>query len=120
MTNMLRPPGKTTIEPDVIIAIAKMTALNVPGVNRLSTVPSSVDRFFQKGSNEGVHIGVENDVVSVDLYVILHRDVDVRDVCHAIQTRVARAISEMVGMEVGRIDIHVEDIEFTLPPQIKA
>jgi len=120
MNNMLRPPGKTTIEPDVLIAIAKMTALNVPGVNRLSTAPGTVDRFFQKGSNEGVHIGVENDVVSVDLYVILNRDVNIREVCHSIQTNVARAISEMVGMEVGRIDIHVEDIEYTLPPQIEA
>lgn len=120
MDNMQRPPGKTTIEPDVLIAIAKLTALNVPGVNRLSTAPGTVDRWFQRGANEGVRIGVENDVVSADLYVILERDVNVRDVCRSIQSKVARAISEMVGMEVGRIDIHVEDIEFTHSPQVEA
>ncbi|NPV76789.1 MAG: Asp23/Gls24 family envelope stress response protein [Anaerolineae bacterium] len=112
MDHMQRPPGKTTIEPDVLVAIARLTALNVPGVNRLTAMPGTVDRLFQRGANEGVHITLENNVVSADLYVILNRDVDVREVSRSIQSQVARAISEMVGMEVGRIDIHIEDIDY--------
>ncbi|MCC6147241.1 MAG: Asp23/Gls24 family envelope stress response protein [Anaerolineaceae bacterium] len=104
--------GKTTIEPDVLVAIARLAALNVPGVNRLTTIPGTVDRLFQRGATEGVHITLENNVVSADLYVILNREVNVRDVSRSIQAQVARAISEMVGMEVGRIDIHVEDIDY--------
>jgi len=59
-----------------------------------------------------VNISVEDDRVYVDLYVILKRDVNVREVSHNIQHQVARAISEMVGMEIGRINIHIEDIDF--------
>ena len=51
-------------------------------------------------------------MVYVDLYVVLKRDVNVRDVSHNIQHQVARAISEMVGMEIGKINVHVEDIDF--------
>lgn len=120
MKNTHRPPGKTTIEPDVLIAIAKLTALNVPGVNRLVAAPASVDRIFQRGVSEGVHINVENNVVSADLFVVLDRDVDVREVSRSIQLKVSRAISEMVGMEVGRVDIHVEDIEFNLQQRSEA
>jgi len=38
----------------------------------------------------------------------------VREVSHAIQARISRAISEMVGMEVGKVNIHVEDINYSL------
>lgn len=113
MDHMQRPPGKTTIEPDVLVAIARLTALNVPGVNRLTAMPGTVDRLFQRGASEGVHVVLENNIVSADLYVVLNRDVDVREVSRSIQNRVVRAISEMVGMEVGRIDIHIEDIDYS-------
>ena len=72
-----------------------------------------VNTLFKKGIHEGVNISVEDNVVYIDLFVILKRDVNVREVSHAIQNQVARAISEMVGMEIGRINVHVEDIDFS-------
>jgi uncharacterized alkaline shock family protein YloU len=113
MNERLRPPGKTTIAPDVLITIARLTALSVPGVSRLAITPGDVNRLFNHGINDGVHISVENNSVYADLYVILRRDINVRDVSHAIQSQVARAISEMVGMEVGKVNIHVEDIDYS-------
>jgi uncharacterized alkaline shock family protein YloU len=108
-----RPPGKTTIAPEVLLSIARLSALSVPGVNRLSTTPTDVNQFFTRGTNEGVHISVDNGVVYSDIYVILNHDTNVRDVSRAIQAKVSRAISEMVGMEVGKVNIHVEDIDYS-------
>lgn len=105
--------GKTTIAPDVLVSIAQLTTLSVEGVSRLTAAPIDVNTLFKKGIHEGVNISVEDNMVYVDLYVILKRDVNVRDVSHAIQNQVARAISEMVGMEIGRINVHVEDIDFS-------
>lgn len=107
--------GKTTIAPEVIIAIARLNTLSVPGVSRLATVPVDVNRWFAGNPPEGVRLAVENKVVYMDLYVILEMNQNVREVSHAIQNRVSRAIEEMVGMEVGHINIHVEDIEFPTP-----
>ena len=119
MDNQPHPPGKTTIAPEVLITIARLTALSIPGVSRLSTAPSDVNQFFKRGFNvnEGVRIEVENDSVYADLYVIMHQDVNVRDVSHTIQAQVARAISEMVGMEVGKVNVHVEDIDYSSQPE---
>ena len=115
MDNSTNPPGKTTIAPDVLISIVRLTTLSVPGVARLSTTPSDVNQFFKRGFHvsEGVRIQVEDDSVYTDVYVIMKNDVNVRDVSHAIQAQVARAISEMVGMDVGKVNVHVEDIDFT-------
>lgn len=113
MTDHTHQPGKTTIAPEVLVTIARLTALSVPGVSRLATIPSEVERFFNRGMSEGIKIAVENDTVYADIYVILERDVNVREVSRNIQTQVSRAISEMVGMDVGKVNVHIEDINFT-------
>jgi uncharacterized alkaline shock family protein YloU len=111
--------GKTTIAPEVLLTIARLTTLNVPGVSRMSAVPGGVNRFFQRGLGEGVRIQIkENNVVYADLYVILQNDVNIRDVSREIQHNVARSISEMVGMQVGRVNVHVEDIDY--PAEVEA
>jgi uncharacterized alkaline shock family protein YloU len=53
-------------------------------------------------------------VVSADVYVILKRDVNIREVCRLLQSQIARSISEMVGMQVGKVNIHVEDIDYSV------
>jgi uncharacterized alkaline shock family protein YloU len=106
-------PGKTTIAPEVLHTIARLTTLNVPGVSRMSTTPPvNVNRLFKRGINEGVYIEVQDDAVFADIYVILDNGFNIREVGQNIQREVARAISEMVGMQVGRVNIHVEDIDF--------
>jgi uncharacterized alkaline shock family protein YloU len=86
--------------------------MNVNGVSRLSHVQTPVNRLLKRAQKrEGVMIEVVDDVVYIDIYVILDSDVNVRDVSHNIQHEVSRAISEMVGMVVGRVNIHIEDIE---------
>lgn len=111
MTTSFSSTGKTTIAPEVLTSIAKLTALSVEGVSRLASIPSDVNRFFNRNVIEGIKINVDDGTVYADIYVILSQDVNVREVSHNIQLKVSRAISEMVGMEVGKINIHVEDIE---------
>jgi len=111
MTGSDRPPGKTTVSPDVLISIAKLSALGVPGVSRMAPIAGGVNRLFRKGANEGVRIDVEDDTVFADIYLVLKEDVNIREVSRSVQRKVARAIQEMVGMDVGHVDIHIEDID---------
>jgi uncharacterized alkaline shock family protein YloU len=106
--------GKTTVAPEVLLSIARLTTLDVAGVSRMGSQPVAVNRLFQRGAGEGVSIEIKDDVVTIDLYVILKMDVNIRDVSRDVQRNVARAISEMVGMQVGRINIHIEDIDYAL------
>lgn len=112
MDNPSRTPGKTTIAPEVLLAIARLNVLSVPGVSHLSTTPGDVNQLLTRGTNEGVRVQVDSGVVYADVYVVMNADVNVREVSRAIQARVARAISEMVGMEVGKVNVHVEDIAY--------
>jgi uncharacterized alkaline shock family protein YloU len=105
--------GKTTIAPEVLLTIAQLTTLNIEGVSRLSHVQTGVNQLLKRSQKrEGVMIEFVDDVVYLDIYTILKSDVNVREVSHNIQREVSRAISEMVGMTVGRVNIHVEDIDY--------
>jgi uncharacterized alkaline shock family protein YloU len=78
----------------------------------MAPISGGVNRLFRKGANEGVRIAIEEDTVSADIYLILKKDVNIREVSRNVQHQVARAIQEMVGMDVGNIDIHIEDIDY--------
>lgn len=108
-----RAPGTTTMAPGVLVTLAKLTALNVPGVTGMAPLPGGVNRIFRRGSGEGVHIEIDEDCVSIELFLILQSDRNVRDVSRKVQSEVSRAIEEMIGMEVTRVDVHIEDISFT-------
>ncbi len=105
-------PGKTTVAPEVLLAIARMAALEVPGVHALHSTPGGVNRLLKRGVGEGVRLTITDDVVDVDLYLILEHDVNLRQVSREVQKSVARAIEEMVGMTVGHINVHIEDIHY--------
>lgn len=118
MSNSSNPTGKTTIALDVLITIAELTTLNVQGVSRFSEEKTGGVRgiFRRRQSCEGVCIEVQDDTVYVDLYLVLKSETNIREVSRNIQRDVARAISDMVGMHVGRINVHIEDIDYPTEP----
>jgi len=112
MTDYNRPPGKTTVSPEVLTSIARMAVLTVPGVSGLAPIPGGVNRIFHRGVDEGVRITVHENTVVADIYLIVKDDVNIREVGRNVQQQVARAIQEMVGMDVAQIDIHIENIAY--------
>lgn len=116
MSDTSRPPGKTTISPDALVTMVRLTALSVAGVSKLAKIPVGVNLIFKSRAEDGVCITVADKTVSADLYLIFERDVNVRNVSREIQKRVTRAISEMVDMQVKEINIHVEDFDYETQP----
>ncbi|MBL8045963.1 MAG: Asp23/Gls24 family envelope stress response protein [Anaerolineales bacterium] len=109
--------GKVTIAPDVLITIARLSALSVPGVARMSSAPVAVDRLFQRHtSNEGVRIEVRQHSVIVDLHLVVGHTANVREVSRAVQTEVSRAIQDMTGMQVLAVNVNVDDVAFAETP----
>ncbi len=115
-SNEDRPTGTTTIAPGVLFTIARLTALSVPGVVALAPV-AGVGRVMRRGGNVGVLLDVRDGMVAVELHLILVGNTNVRTVCRAVQAEVAEAIERMVGMPVERVDVHVREIDFSIPTE---
>lgn len=104
--------GKTTIAPDVLTTIARITTLSIDGVSRLADDTPNVNRLFRRKTTSGVEIEIKDDTVFANLFVILKDEVNIREVSRNIQHQVSRAIAEMVGMQVGRVNVHIVDIDY--------
>jgi uncharacterized alkaline shock family protein YloU len=121
-TEITQVPGETNermgtvrISPQVLATIARLTTLAVPGVGRMyHDLTSDVDRFFKgKVATDGVRIEVADNAVAVDIYVVAKPHTNLYELGRKIQTDVSRAITEMVGMPVISVDVHIEEIETT-------
>jgi uncharacterized alkaline shock family protein YloU len=104
--------GKTTVAPDVLVTIARLSALSVSGVSRMANVTGGVNKLFKRGVHDGVRLEVRDNTVYANLYLILKKDVNIREVSRNVQSQVARALQEMVSMDIGEIEIHIEDIDY--------
>jgi uncharacterized alkaline shock family protein YloU len=105
--------GKTTIAHEVLLTIARLSALQTPGVRRTSPQPVGLDRVLKRGVDDGVSIEVRGQAVLVDLYLVIEPGYNLREVGHAVQASVRRAIEEMVGMDILAVNVHVEDVADT-------
>jgi uncharacterized alkaline shock family protein YloU len=103
--------GKIFVAPGVLITVAKLAALSVPGVLRMSPVPGGVNRLFRLGAARGVRLETAGESVSTELFLVVQADADVRDVARKVQVEVSRAITEIIGLKAGEIIVHIEDID---------
>jgi len=106
--------GTVTIAPSVLVTIARLSALSVPGVCRMSDhTPGR--RLGQGSTGEGARIQIVDDAVTVDLFIVAKSGQGVLQVGRDVQRGVTRAIREMLGMDVREVNVHVGDIEFPCP-----
>ena len=103
--------GTTTIAPQVIGTIARLTTLATAGVSRMSPVRFPHTKNPIESETEGVKAIVKNNKLYLDLYIVTGSNVNVRMVSETIQQHVFRAISELTGMEVAQINVHITDID---------
>lgn len=98
--------GRITVAPEVLETVARLTALAVPGVVRLIS-PPGVRRLL---GQDGVQVEVTGDSVHATVHVVTEPDVSMLQVGRQIQSEVARAIHQIVGMQVTSVDVHIEDV----------
>jgi uncharacterized alkaline shock family protein YloU len=100
--------GTVIISPAVLSMIARMTTLAVPGVARMAC--AGVDRLLGSRRGDGVKVQVVDDMVNLDLHIVAESDVNMLNLSREIQSKVARAIHDIVGMAVREVNVHIADV----------
>ncbi len=114
MVSPRHPNDTVTIAPGVLLTIARLASLEVPGVVRMGNTPGGVDRLFRRvPAANGVQLAIDKGTVTAHLYVVADATVNLRDMCLSIQKSVARSIREILGMKVESVNVHVEDVHFS-------
>lgn len=106
--------GRIEVAPNVLATIAHYAALRVDGVSQMASIPSDAARLFRRVTrHNGVVLHLVDDEVTFDIYVIMNPDVNIMEASQKLQTAVLEAIDTMVGIPVGGVNIHVEDVVYT-------
>lgn len=103
--------GKVTIAPGVLTTIVRQTALEQRGVQRLAPTPPSV-RGLMTGAatDEGIFVAVTEQGVQVEIHIIAEAETNMIKLGSALQTKITRALEEMVGMPVAAVDVFIDGV----------
>lgn len=107
--------GTTTVVDPVVAKIAGIAAREVPGVFDLGggaarLVGGIRDAIGQRDQGQGIKVEVGEKQVAADVTIVVHYPEQLQVVANDVRHAVARAITELVGMEVAEINVTVTDV----------
>lgn len=107
------PNDTVTIENAVLLTVVRAAALSVPGVLRIGYGSGRLERVLGRGFSEsGIYIEVEDEVLTIDVFIILDAGVQLRETSLQVQDAVTRTMQQYVGMTVKSVNVYVEDVIF--------
>ncbi len=102
-------PGSVTVEPSVLETIARLTALEVPGV--VDIAQREVDRILGV-PGKSVEVQVQKGRVLVELHIVAGPEQSLLQLGRKVQHEVTRAVQQMLGMPVEAVNVHIEDVVY--------
>lgn len=101
--------SKLKISEDVIIEIARLAALDIKGVARLSGEISKMNKLRGRGP---VRISMIGDVAAIDMSIVVKSGEKAVNVAQEVQTAVKENVQNMTGVPVARVNVTVGGVAF--------
>lgn len=111
--------GAIRIADEVVSIIAGLAATEIEGVASMSggIAGGIAEALGRKNFSKGVKVEVGEEETSVDLFLIIRYGSRIPDVAWEVQENVKKAIENMTGLKVIKVNVHVQGVNF--PQQAK-
>ncbi len=107
--------GNVKIAVDVVATIAGIAASETEGVAEMNgSLAGGIAEIFgaKKNLSKGVKVDInENDAV-IDLYITVDYGIRIPELAWEIQENVKNSVETMTGLNVVKVNIHVEGVSF--------
>lgn len=110
--NDMEPGSNIVYSNEVVSIIAGVAAAEVEGIAGMVSVPNSGLLGKNRNVTKGVKVEIGTEEASVDLYVTVEYGKPIQKAAHDAQESVRKAIEEMTGLHVVRVDVHVQGVSF--------
>ena len=109
--------GAIRVHNRVIVAIARLAALKVPGVVEMSgSFAEGLASMVSKASfDRGIKVDMEDQKINLDLHIVIAFGVRIPQVAWCIQNDVRKAIEDMTGKKIGQINVIVQGVKMPEP-----
>ena len=110
--NDLEPGSNIIYSNEVVSIIAGVAASEVEGIASMVSVPNGNLLGKKRDITKGVKVEIGTEEASVDLYVTVEYGKPIQKAAQDAQEAVRKAIEEMTGLHVVRVDVHVQGVSF--------
>ena len=102
------------ISEEVIATIVTNTALDVKGVAGMAPKVADISNIFKKKTaSKAVKISINDNIIIIDLYISLKTGFKLAQVAEEVQENVKEAVQNMTGYVVSKVNVHIEDVQFS-------
>lgn len=102
--------GSINVSEEVVALIASSAALEIEGVDSLAASKADDRKIGKKAAVKSVKIAIEDEQLTLDVYVIVKINYPVNDVALKVQDAVVSAVESTTGFTVKTANIHVAGI----------
>lgn len=113
MTNEL---GQINISDEVIGIIAGVAAMECYGLVGMANrnIQDGISELLRREQlNRGVDVHVESDGVVIVLYIVVEYGTNISQVAHNVMDKVKYTVESLVGINVARVNIHIQGVRVT-------
>lgn len=106
--------GTIRISEDVIAAIVRKSALEIPGVVRFASTTLAgglAEMIGRKTRDSSIVVDLENGIVAVAVNLVLAFGCRIPEVAAAVRERIRKGVADMTGMRVSRVNVTIQNLE---------
>ncbi len=107
--------GRITISPRAIATIASQAALRSYGVVGMASrsLADGLVRAFARDPRHAVEVRMADGMIVIDVYIIVEYGTRVSSVADSVANTVRYQTERALGMMVGEINVHVQDLRIS-------
>ena len=107
--------GRIEVAPEVLATIAQYAVRRVEGFSEMAPIPPYIANMFRRATRQdGIVLDIIENRARFNIYVIMEPQVNVLEASRKMQTAVTEAIDTLVGIPVDAVNVHVEDVAYSL------
>ena len=113
--NTAEEKGNIKISEEVVATIAGIAASEINGVAGMcGSLAGGIAGLLsgKKSPSKGVKVAISETSVTVDLYIVVEYGVRIPELAWELQENVKNNIESMTGLEVSKVNIHVDGVSF--------
>lgn len=110
--------GKVNISDEVVASIAGIAANEIDGVSGMAgSFAGGIAEILgaKKNPQKGVKIDIKPEGAVIDLFIVVEFGKRIPELAWNIQENVKNSVETMTGIEVLKVNVHIEGISFEKP-----
>ncbi len=106
------PKGMIDISPTAVTSIASQAVNQCYGVVGMANknLANGIANLLSRDNRRGIEVTIEDDAITIDVYVIVEYGVRIRTVAESVQHTVQFHVEKSLGLPVQAVNVYIQGL----------